>query len=115
MRVNQPLFDQAFDSCRQAVYALERRGLEVRATGRSLADLVALFDPEDAHVELLTRDEFREMYPRPAERGLVEYVDPPDAIRVVMLDHKGNGRSLLLSDLKPVLAMLGWEAVVHGG
>jgi len=112
--MSQPLLDQSFDSCRQGVLALERAALELRTAGGSLADLVAVFDPEDAHVELLTRDDFREMYTRSAERTLVDYVDPPDAIRVVMLDHKGSGRSLLLSDLKPVLAMLGWEALVHG-
>lgn len=108
------ILDQTFDSCRQAVYALERRGLELHATGGSLAALVALFDPEDAHIELLTRDDFRDMYRRPAEHALVAYADPPDAIRVVILNHKGGGRSLLLSDLKSAMADLQTEALVHG-
>jgi len=100
-----PILDRYFDSCQAVVDELDHREAEASVTGASLADLVAVVDPESAHVVLMTRADYAATYTRPAERAFVAHVDSRDALRVVMLDGKGSGRSLLLSDFKQALRM----------
>ena len=101
-----PILDRYFDSCQAVIDELDHREAEASVTGASLADLVAVVDPSSAHVVLMTRADYTATYTRPAERAFVADADPPDALRVVMLDGQGSGRSLLLSDFKRALALL---------
>ena len=109
--MSEPLLDQTFDSWLEAFAELERCAAVALEAGQSLAELVAVYDPVEAHVELLARDDFRALYRRPAERAFVDHADARDAIRVVMLDHKAGGRSMLLPAAKEALMLTALESM----
>jgi hypothetical protein len=109
----RPILDETFSSCRDAVAELEDREAWARETGSSVSHLVAQLDPETARMRIVTRAQFLASCKSGRERALVEYADPDDAMRIVMLDGKGSGRSVSVPEFKRVLAAL--EAEVSSG
>lgn len=109
------IMERTFETCQAAVAELDRREAVACTMGTELVESIAVLDPTTAHVILMSRDEFARRYRRQAERDLIAARDPRGAIRVVMLDGEGDGRSLLLADFKKVLDALELEGTNDGG